>query len=494
MESRWIWPFELLDKLGEGGMGVVYRARYVGNDRHVAVKLLPSDAAANTTLLARFEREMEVLKQLRHPNIVHCFGGTCESEQRFYAMELIEGGTLSDVIRSKGRLSLEVALDFAIQMCHALQYAHERGVIHRDIKPSNFLMTKRGQIKLSDFGLVTIVAGRRLTATGRTMGTVEYMSPEQIRGKPALTHRSDLYALGCVIFEMLTGKPPYQGESAVEIMHKHLKEPVPHLSLTRFDGPRQLDQLVFELLSKTPERRPGSAKEVGELLEDMLHPGRRAGRFESTLLPTKTPVASVVAPLEGIDRSSDSLPEISTTIDQFRSPWSWSIAACLVVICLISWNGWRTSSSRIAQAEHVLVNQLDSPDQTTRLFAANTLAKLGPLHPNTIGKLHAATKSGRDETIIAALAALSHHANECRSLQWDIYKMQQNSELSSAVRAQAGQTFNEIQQSRSSSTTMTILFWSFLVALMVVAVVGGRWIWSRVRLLAHSNPSFSGAA
>jgi serine/threonine-protein kinase len=116
MESRFVWPFELLEKLGEGGMGVVYRARHVVNDRQVAVKLLPDDVASNETLLARFERELEVLKQLRHPNIVHCFGGTCESKQRFYAMELIEGGTLADVLGAKERLPWETAVDFAIQM------------------------------------------------------------------------------------------------------------------------------------------------------------------------------------------------------------------------------------------------------------------------------------------------------------------------------------------------------------------------------------------
>ena len=121
MESRWIWPFELLDKVGEGGMGVVYRARYVGNDREVAVKLIPNDVTASSTVLARFERELEVLKQLTHPNIVHCFGGRCESKQRFYAMEYVPGGTLGDLLNQKGELPVETAIDFAIQMSHALR-------------------------------------------------------------------------------------------------------------------------------------------------------------------------------------------------------------------------------------------------------------------------------------------------------------------------------------------------------------------------------------
>ena len=240
---------------------------------------------------------MDVLKQLDHPNIVHCFGGTTEGEQHFYAMELIEGGTLADLIKLKGKLSLDTVLDYAIQMADALQYAHDRGVIHRDIKPSNFLLTKQGQLKLSDFGLVTVIAGRRLTASGRTMGTVEYMSPEQIRGKPALTQRSDLYALGCVIYEMLAGHPPYAGENTIEIMHKHLKEPIPHIVRVMPDCPLDLDQLICELLAKTPELRPDSAGVVSQRLQDILQPSRRFKPFASTVALMGTAALGTTSPL-----------------------------------------------------------------------------------------------------------------------------------------------------------------------------------------------------
>ncbi len=114
MASQWIWPFELIEKIGEGGMGVVYRARYVGNDRIVAVKLLPTDIAENPTISARFDRELEILKQLKHPNIVHCFGGVCESKQRFYAMELIEGGTLAELLRQKKRFSWDYVVEYGL--------------------------------------------------------------------------------------------------------------------------------------------------------------------------------------------------------------------------------------------------------------------------------------------------------------------------------------------------------------------------------------------
>jgi serine/threonine-protein kinase len=178
VEKRWIWPFELLDKLGEGGMGVVYRARYVVDNRHVAVKLLPPNIG-NEMILSRFEREVEILKTLRHPHIVRCFGGKCEGNQHFYAMELVEGGTLDRLLEQQGKLSWEATIQFALQMAAGLAFAHERGVVHRDVKPGNFLITPAGKLKLSDFGLATVEAASRITAAGKTMGTFPSMAPDK---------------------------------------------------------------------------------------------------------------------------------------------------------------------------------------------------------------------------------------------------------------------------------------------------------------------------
>ncbi len=180
--SRWIWPFELLERIGEGGMGVVYRARYVINDREVAVKMLPDDVSS-PTVLARFEREMEVLKGLRHPHVVRSFGGVCEDKHRFYAMELVEGGSLESRLRERGRLPWEQVVDFGIQMCSALQYLHDNGVVHRDVKPANFLIAGNGQLKLSDFGLASVIAARRITTAGKTAGTLLYMAPNRCAAK-----------------------------------------------------------------------------------------------------------------------------------------------------------------------------------------------------------------------------------------------------------------------------------------------------------------------
>jgi serine/threonine-protein kinase len=302
--SKWIWPFELKDKLGEGGMGVVYRARYVGNNRMVAVKLLPDSVADNPTIVSRFERELEILQQLKHPHIVNCFGGVCESQQRFYAMELVEGGTLADLLHKRGRLSWDHVVEFGLQMCEALQYAHERGVIHRDVKPGNFLLTKSGQLKLSDFGLATMVAASRLTSAGKTAGTFQYMAPEQIRGKPPISNRTDLYALGCVLFELLTGRPPFEGDSPAEMLHKHLKDPIPRPSAVVLDCPPALDQLIVELLAKDPEQRVASAAEVGGRLKAILRPSLT--HIDPLARTPLASVASVVASKEG-----DSAAELS---------------------------------------------------------------------------------------------------------------------------------------------------------------------------------------
>jgi serine/threonine-protein kinase len=253
-----------MEQIGEGGMGVVYRARYVVNNREVAVKMLPADVT-DKVVLARFERELEVLKSLKHQNIVRCFGGLCEDKGRFYAMELISGGTLESELQRRGRLPWELVVQYGLEMCEALECAHKKGVVHRDVKPSNFLITSEGQLKLSDFGLAMMSAARKITQAGKTAGTFLYMAPEQIRGHE-VTPRTDLYALGCVFFELLTGKPPFFGETPAATLHMHLKEPATHVSTIALDCPSALDQIVFKLMQKDPAERYESAEEVaGEL-------------------------------------------------------------------------------------------------------------------------------------------------------------------------------------------------------------------------------------
>ena len=245
--SKWIWPFELLEQIGEGGMGVVYRARYVVNDRQVALKMLPADVT-DETALARFERELAVLKSLKHPNIVRCFGGSCENKRRFYAMELIEGGTLEDLLRTHKKLRWERVVEYGIQMCSALDASHRANVIHRDVKPSNFLIADDGTLKLSDFGLASVAASRRITAAGKTAGTFLYMAPEQIRGH-AVTPQTDMYALGCVLYELITGKPPFVAETPAATLHMHCHAEPERPTTKALDCPPALEEIILTLMA-----------------------------------------------------------------------------------------------------------------------------------------------------------------------------------------------------------------------------------------------------
>ncbi|HTN01602.1 MAG TPA: serine/threonine-protein kinase, partial [Planctomycetaceae bacterium] len=206
MAARKIGPFELGDRLGVGGMGIVYRAVYTKTGTPVAIKVLSPDLSDDAQLQARFEREIAILKKLQHPNIVKYYGGGKFGAQRFYAMELVQGGALERLLKEKRQLPWEQVVEFGMQIAKALEHAHAAGVVHRDLKPANLLLTPEGTLKLTDFGIARDTQATALTAAGRTVGTYAYMAPEQIRGKPPVDRKTDLYALGCVLFEMLAGE------------------------------------------------------------------------------------------------------------------------------------------------------------------------------------------------------------------------------------------------------------------------------------------------
>jgi len=480
MEPRWVWPFELIEKIGEGGMGIVYRARYSGNDRIVAVKLLPTEVAADPVLLARFERELDVLKQLKHPNIVRCFGGTCESTQRFYAMELVDGGTLADLLEKKGHLSWEFVVDYALQMCEALQYAHEHGVIHRDVKPGNFLLTKSGNIKLSDFGLAAIATAHRLTAAGRTVGTIQYMAPEQIRGKPALDGRADLYALGCVLYEMLTGQPPYAGENAAAVLQQHLSAPIPHAAAIMLECPLKLDQLICDLMSKDADQRPATAAEVGWRLEEILQPGRRGAAVEPELFMSRT---KVVEPLQDVAHvpSDDAIP-VSTGWGS--QPWlSWGVAAVLLLFCAGLWIRSSAIASQLAQAERYWVKLFEGPDLNLRLVAAEAIADFGPIRWTTIQSLNKATADPNPAVRLAAVKAMGKHASECRSFQGEMLHLEKVDDHPE-VRHQAGLALEAMKHAPAEFSIYKLLAWVAFLAVVVFVGINGWNLWQRLKLSA----------
>lgn len=378
MDNRWLWPFELLDKLGEGGMGVVYRARYVKNDKIVAVKLLPADLDAEI-VKARFERELEILKTLRHPNIVYCFGGTTEGQQRYYAMELVDGGTLEDELKQSRKLPWGKVVNYALQMCSGLAYAHERGVVHRDIKPGNFLLTRKGQLKLADFGLATVVTATKLTATGKTMGTVKYMAPEQIRGADT-DPRTDLYAMGCVLFELLTGHVPFQGGSPADLMQKHLSNEPPRVSSEIFDVPEELDSLIDDLMRKNPAERPASAMEVAQRLNSISEISVVKKKNTLTGSGSDDVTKRINTPRQPQPAQS---AQSSAALSQHPS-WLVPVLCFLLMLAFFGYLGQRQKASGIEQSTELWKAAFKHQDAMVRIEAAAALGKLGQQDPSLV--------------------------------------------------------------------------------------------------------------
>jgi serine/threonine protein kinase len=270
MIGQKLGPYTIEGKLGSGAMGVVYLAVDEAG-KPVAIKVVQADTTMKSNSPDRFQRESDILKQFRHPNIVRLIGvGTSRSRNlSFYAMEYVPGRTLEDVLQERGALPWQEVVTLGIQICDALQYAHERGVVHRDLKPSNLLLTETGKVKLTDFGIAKDLDRTALTATGRTLGTAAYMAPEQIRGTPPVSHKTDLYALGCVLYQMVTGVLPFEGKSALVLMHRHLDEPPPHPSSRQPDIPLALDKLIVSLMAKNRDDRPWDAAAAGHTLTEL---------------------------------------------------------------------------------------------------------------------------------------------------------------------------------------------------------------------------------
>src|SRR3954447_12375117 len=245
--------FQIDRLLGRGGMGEVYLARQVSLNREVALKVLRPDLLDNTTYLSRFEAEAWAAAKLNHPNIVHIyFLGEAEG-LRFIAMEYVQGTNLREYILRKGPPDLPQALSIMRQAAAAVGAAGEVGLVHRDIKPENLLLTRKGQVKVADFGLCRDLDDDRhhVPQSGVTMGTPLYMSPEQARGQ-AMDHRSDLYSLGVTYYHMLAGQPPFRAETALALAMKHVGDIPIDLSVHRPDLPPDLVRLVMKLMAKSP--------------------------------------------------------------------------------------------------------------------------------------------------------------------------------------------------------------------------------------------------
>jgi CheY-like chemotaxis protein/tRNA A-37 threonylcarbamoyl transferase component Bud32 len=271
--------YEFIDVVGEGGVGLVFRAKHPHLDKIVAIKMLQASALKENTII-RFEREAKAISRLEHPNIamVYDFGIT-ERQRPFMVMEFIEGRSLEELIQKEGIMAIERSVDILIQVCDGMAHAHDSGVIHRDVKPSNVMLkqvTGRPPVpKILDFGCAKLrepetsgPESRSLTQVGHSFGSPPYMSPEQVRGK-ALDERSDIYSLGCMAYELLTSRLPYDDDNVVEIMFMHLEQDAMPLRSKRPDLniPEELERIVTKAMEKEPEKRYQTMLELQKALE-----------------------------------------------------------------------------------------------------------------------------------------------------------------------------------------------------------------------------------
>ncbi len=258
--------YEILEKIGDGGMALVYSAKDHLLNRVVAVKVLRDQFAHDEQFVERFRREARSAASLSHPNIVNIYDVGETGLNHFIVMEYVQGNNLHDLIRKQGQFSQGFIVNVGKQIAMGLAHAHYHGIIHRDIKPHNILITEEGRVKVTDFGIAQAMSATNLTQTGMVLGSVHYFSPEQARGVNVQAS-SDLYSLGIVLYEMITGQQPFRADSAIAIALKQIQESPAPLRNFASDLDGELEDLIFRLLAKEPQKRPASAEEVVRIFQ-----------------------------------------------------------------------------------------------------------------------------------------------------------------------------------------------------------------------------------
>ena len=317
--------YELSDLIGRGGMAQVYRATDTTLGRTVAVKVLSAQFAADPSFVERFRREAQAAARLNNPNVVNVYDSGTEGSTHYIVMEYVEGRTLAEVLAQDGRLLPERATEIAGSVCQALAFAHAAGIVHRDVKPGNIMVTNAGQVKLMDFGIARADTQETAAQTAAVLGTAAYLSPEQAQGAPMDT-RTDIYSLGVVLYEMLAGRPPFTGDTAVAVAMQHVNDqPVPPSQLVNGITP-DLDAVVMRALSKNPDNRYADVQAFEQDL-DRVRAGQRVAAPPVMAAPT-----AVMTPTQVGDQLSG--PPASDS----SKTWAWVIGIAIALgVLLLLW-------------------------------------------------------------------------------------------------------------------------------------------------------------
>jgi serine/threonine protein kinase/CheY-like chemotaxis protein len=336
--------YDVLSQLGKGGMGTVYRARHRRMKREVALKVLSHEVSSQGSFVQRFQREVEVVAQLQHPNVVMAFDAGEDQCGHYLVMEFVNGRDLASDVQQGGAMSVAEAVECVVQAARGLEYAHSRNLVHRDVKPANLLRDNSGVVKVADLGLARLSAAASdpsaasLTQAGGIVGTTDYMAPEQAVDSTTIDRRADVYSLGCTLYYLLTARPVYQANSLMGLLLKHREASIPHLRHERPDVPQGLDAIFSKAVAKRPEDRHQSMTELIEALESLRRATTLPTQRGAPAVPTMTAVSATdmtvaadTGPLGKLETATEMKPS-SSMVDVLPTPSDAGRVAGLAVV------------------------------------------------------------------------------------------------------------------------------------------------------------------
>ncbi len=404
MIGKTLGSYRVIEQIGMGGMANVYKAYDPNTDRYVALKVLPERLSADPDFRKRFRREAKAIAKLEHLHILPIFAYGEEDDFAYLVMRYIETGTLSERVE-RGPLSLDAADRLLGQIASALDYAHERGILHRDVKPSNVLLDEHGNSYLTDFGIAKIVEATIDLTGDSILGTPKYMSPEQCRGEKNLTPATDIYSLGIVLFEMLTGRPPFEAETPIAVIHMQLHEPLPLPRSLRPDLPEEVEKVILKALAKEPEQRYESAQRMAEAFQKAVQ--RHTPTFAERPAPEEIdPGATIVeateagasAPPQEMAAEPEQLGPTVPAADAEPQPsrgiprWAWwaAGAAGILVLAAAAFAATTVLDLQFRPATQAAPIVAEQPTEAPAAAAAPTEAEGPTLSPTPNARVEAA--------------------------------------------------------------------------------------------------------